>query len=207
MRRIALLLPLTLLACATTAAAHGTRTDSSSAAQLRADMRKLWEDHVAYTAFFYKAAIDGGDDAGKIAARLLRNQDDIGNAVKAFYGEDAGNKVAALLRDHILIAADLVKAAKAGDAAGQEAANKRWYQNADDLAALLSSANPNWQRKALEEALHGHLQMVTDQVVATLHHDTAAAIAAYDKGAEHMLMLSDVLASGIVKQFPERFRA
>jgi len=207
MRRIALLLPFTLLACATSAAAHGTRADSVSAAQLHADMRKLWEDHVAYTAFFYKAAIDGGDDAGKIAARLLRNQDDIGNALKAFYGEDAGNKVAALLRDHILIAADLVKAAKAGDAAGQEAANKRWYQNADDLAALLSSANPNWQRKALEEALHGHLQMVTDQVVATLHHDTAAAIAAYDKGAEHMLMLSDVLASGIAKQFPERFRA
>jgi hypothetical protein len=170
-------------------------------------MRKLWEDHVAYTAFFYKAAIDGGDDAGKIVARLLRNQDDIGNAVKAFYGEDAGNKVAALLRDHILVAADLVKAAKAGDTAGQEAANKRWYENVDDLAALLSSANPNWQRKALEEALHGHLEMVTDQVVATLHHDTAAAIAAYDKGAEHMLMLSDVLASGIVKQFPERFRA
>jgi hypothetical protein len=66
-----------------------------------------------------------------------------GNAVKAFYGEDAGNKVAALLRDHILIAADLVKAAKTGEAAGQEAANKRWYQHADDLAALLSSANPN----------------------------------------------------------------
>ena len=207
MRRLALLLPFTLLACATSASAHGPRTDSSSAAQLRADMRRLWEDHVAYTAFFYKAAIDGGDDAGKIAARLLRNQDDIGNAVKAFYGEEAGNKVAALLRDHILIAADLVKAAKAGDAAGQEVANKRWYQNADDLAALLSSANPNWQRKSLQDALHGHLQMVTDQVVATLHHDTAAAIAAYDKGAEHMLMLADVLASGIVKQFPERFRA
>jgi hypothetical protein len=93
------------------------------------------------------------------------------------------------------------------EAAGQEAANKRWYQNADDLAALLSSANSNWERKTLEETLHKHLQMVTDQVVATLHHDTAAAIIVYDKGAEHMLMLADVLASGIVKQFPERLRA
>jgi hypothetical protein len=207
MRRIAYLLPAFLLACAT-AGAHGHAPDqSASAAQLRADMRKLWEDHVAYTAFFYKAALNGGDDAGKIAERLLRNQDDIGNAVKPFYGEAAGNKLASLLRDHILIAADLVSAAKAGDTAKQDAANKKWYQNADDIAGLLSSANPNWPRQTLQDALHVHLQMVTDQVVATLRHDTAAQIAAYDKGAEHMLMVADVLASGIVKQFPDRFRS
>jgi hypothetical protein len=181
----------------------------TSQAQLHDAMRKLWEDHVAYTAFFYKAAINGGDDAGKVAERLLRNQDDIGSAVKPFYGEAAGNRVAnrlaALLREHILIAADLVKAAKTGDATGQDEANRKFFQNGDDLAAFLSSANPNWPRKTLEVALRGHLQMVIEQVVATLHQDTAAAIAAYDRGHEHMLMVADVLSSGIVKQFPERF--
>lgn len=208
MKRLALLLPTALLACATAGAAHGHASgQGASAAQLRTDMRKLWEDHVTYTAFFYKAAIEGGDDAGKIAERLLRNQDDIGNAVKPYYGDAAGKQLASLLRDHILIAADLVKAAKAGDPAAQKQANQRWYQNADDIAALLSSANPNWPRKALEDMLHGHLALVTDQVVATLKHDTAGAIAAYDKGAEHMLMLADALASGIVKQFPDRFRS
>ncbi|HET9753296.1 MAG TPA: hypothetical protein VFP52_10055 [Myxococcales bacterium] len=213
MKRLALLFPAALLACATTGAASadrggaGTSAPSSAAAQLRDDMRKLWEDHVTYTAFFYKAAINGSDDAGKIAERLLRNQDDIGNAVKPFYGDAAGNKVASLLRDHILIAADVVKAAKAGDSAALDQANKKWYQNADDLAATLASVNPNWPQKTLQDALHTHLQMVTDQVVATLHHDAAAAIAAYDKGAEHMLMVADVLSSGIVKQFPDRFRS
>jgi hypothetical protein len=168
-------------------------------------MRKLWEDHVTYTAFFYTAAINGGDDAGKLAERLLRNQDDLGNAIKPFYGEEAGNKLAALLRDHILVAAELVKAAKAGDAAGQDQATKKWYANADELAAFLSGANPHWPRKALEDMLHGHLAMTTDAVVAKLHHDTAAAIAAYDKGHEHMLMVADALSAGILKQFPRRF--
>jgi hypothetical protein len=168
-------------------------------------MRKLWEDHVTYTAFFYKAAVHGGDDVGKVAERLLRNQDDIGDAVKPFYGEAAGNRLAALLREHILAAADLVKAAKAGDATGQDQASRKFFENGDDLAAFLSSANPHWPRKTLEVALQGHLQMVIDQVVATLHRDTAAAIAAYDRGHEHMLMVADVLSSGIVMQFPERF--
>ena len=206
MRRLAaLFMPVALLLFAMPAAAHGQKPARPDAAQLRTDMRKLWEDHVAYTAFFYTAVINGGDDAGKIAERLLRNQDDIGNAVKPFYGEAAGNELSALLRDHILIAADLVKAAKAGDSAAQELATKKWYANADDLAAFLSAANPNWPRKALEDMLHGHLAMTTAAVVAKLKHDTGAAIAAYDQGREHMLMVADTLTDGIVKQFAARF--
>jgi hypothetical protein len=99
-----------------------------------------------------------------------------------------------------------VKAAKGGDSAAQDQANKKWYQNADDIAALLAGANPNWPQKTLQDLLHTHLQMVTDQVVATLKHDTASAIVAYDKGAEHMMMVADALTAGIVKQFPDKFR-
>jgi hypothetical protein len=216
MKRLLIALSATCFACATTSGASGTgstaRTGSGSdaivnspEAKLRADMRKLWEDHVTYTGLFAVAAVDGGMDANKIAERLLRNQDDIGNAIKPYYGEAAGNKLGQLLRDHILIAADLVKAAKTGDSAGQDAANKKWFQNADDIAAFLSSANPNWPRNTLQDMLHSHLQMVTEQVVALLHHDTASLVAAYDKNSQHMMMLADALASGIVKQFPDKF--
>src|SRR5512143_2939310 len=110
-RLIALLLPAALL-FATPAAAAARKPAPLTDAQLRDEMRKLWEDHVTYTASFYTAVIYGGDDANKLAERLLRNQDDIGNAVKPFYGEGAGNNLSSLLRDHILVAADLVKAAK-----------------------------------------------------------------------------------------------
>jgi hypothetical protein len=206
MKRLPLLLPILTLALAPPALAHEEMGSARmTEPQLREGMRKLWEDHVSYTAFFYTAVINGGDDAGKLAERLLRNQDDIGNAIKPFYGDAAGNKLSALLRDHILVAADLVKAAKAGDAAAQDQATRRWYLNADELAAFLSSANPHWPRKTLEEMLHGHLAMTIDAVVAKLHKDTAGAIAAYDKGRAHMLMVADTLSSGIVKQFPKRF--
>lgn len=212
MKRIALALCAASMACATAGSsgdrgtAASSSVSSSSEAKLRADMRKLWEDHVTYTGLFAVAAIDGGVDANNIAERLLRNQDDIGNAIKTYYGDAAGNKLGSLLRDHILIAAELVKAAKAGDSAAQDAANKKWFKNADDIAAFLSSANPNWPQKTLQDMLHGHLQMVTEQVVALLKHDTPSLIAAYDKNSEHMMMLADALASGIVKQFPDKFR-
>lgn len=50
------------------------------------------------------------------AQRLLQNQADMGNAIKPFYGDAAGTKLTELLNEHILGAADLLTAAKAGHA-------------------------------------------------------------------------------------------
>ena len=176
------------------------------AADLGMAMRKLWEDHITYTRNYIISALASLEDQGKIAERLLRNQDDIGNAIKPFYGDAAGAKLTALLRDHILIAVDVVKAAKAGVAADLDAASKKWTANADDLAAFLSGANPNWGRAQMADMLHKHLEYTTQEVVSRLKKDWGADIEAYDMGHAHMLMFADMLTQGIVKQFPAKFK-
>jgi len=175
------------------------------AVDLRMAMRKLWEDHITYTRNYIISALADLEDTGKVAERLLKNQDDIGDAIKPIYGNDAGNKLAALLRDHILIAADIVKAAKSGDNNGVTAGQKKWHENADEIAAFLSGANSNWPKQVLVDMLYKHLDYTTTEVVSRLKKDWAADIEAYDKGHEHMLMFSDALTDGIVKQFPEKF--
>lgn len=179
---------------------------TTPAANLGMAMRKLWEDHITYTRNYIISALAGLDDQGKIAERLLRNQDDIGNAIKPFYGDAAGAKLTALLRDHILIAVDVVKAAKAGVAADLEAASRKWTANADDLAAFLSGANPNWARAQMTDMLHKHLDYTTQEVVSRLKKDWGADIEAYDKGHAHMLMFADMLTHGIVMQFPAKLK-
>src|SRR5262249_39736423 len=76
--------------------------------QLHLGMRKLWEDHIVYTRNFIISAIANLEDKDAVTKRLLQNQDDIGNAIKPYYGEEAGNALIKLLREHILIAADVV---------------------------------------------------------------------------------------------------
>src|SRR5215217_4570268 len=83
-------------------------------------------------------------DTSATVARLLRNQTDIGNAVKPFYGAAAGKQLTALLRQHILIAADLIAAAKEADQAAVATHQRRWTANADQIATLLSKANPRF---------------------------------------------------------------
>ena len=173
----------------------------------RGEMRRLWEDHITWTRLAVISLINGSPDTNATVARLLRNQADIGNAVKPFYGKAAGNALTRELRAHILIAADLIAAAKAGDQAKLAEAQTRWERNADDIAALLNRANPrHWSRTALRAMLDEHLRLTTAEVVARLGANWEADVAAYDQVHRHALGMADTLAIGLVKQFPRRFR-
>jgi hypothetical protein len=173
----------------------------------RGEMRRLWEDHITWTRLAVISLISGSPDTNATVARLLRNQADIGNAVKPFYGKAAGNALTRELRGHILIAADLIAAAKAGDQAKLAEAQSRWERNADDIAALLNRANPRyWSRSALRAMLGEHLRLTTAEVVARLGGNWEADVAAYDQVHRHALRMADTLAFGLVKQFPRRFR-
>jgi hypothetical protein len=194
-------------AAAAHALAHDGTTITREELALRNDMRRLWEDHVTWTRLAVISLVAGSPDTDATVARLLRNQADIGNAVKPFYGRAAGNALTLELRRHILIAADLIAAAKAGDQAGLAAEQARWRRNADDIARLLSSANPrNWKRAALLAMLDEHLRLTTQEAVARLQGNWTADVAAYDRIHRHALTMADALSGGLVAQFPKRFR-
>ncbi|WRP08712.1 glycosyltransferase [Rossellomorea aquimaris] len=169
------------------------------------DMRILWNDHVIYTRNYIISAVDGLGDQDVVLARLLQNQKDIGNAIKPYYGEEAGNKLADLLTEHIVLAGKIVDAAKNGKQAEVERLNKEWYRNADDIAGFLAQANPYWTENALKDLLYMHLQFVTDEAVTRIKKDWKGNIKSFDNGKAHILLLSDALSEGIVKQFPEKF--
>ena len=181
-------------------------SSSDAANELRTNMRKLWEDHITWTRNVICCLVDNLPGTDQAVKRLLKNQDDIGNAIKPVYGEDAGNKLTALLHDHITISADVVKAAKASDNTALDAANKKWYANADEISAFLSKANPNWKLDDMKKMMHDHLKLTTDEAVARIKKDYDADIGAYDKVHNEILEMADMLTNGIVKQFPEKFK-
>ena len=172
-------------------------------------MRKLWEDHITWTRLFIvSAATETGDlpDVGPTADRLLANQVDIGNAIKPFYGQAAGDRLTALLREHILTAADILSAAKAGDEAAVATARAAWYANADEIASFLSTANPkHWPLDEMRAMMRTHLDLTLDEAVARLQGRYADDIAAYEAVHTEILEMADMLSSGIVAQFPSRF--
>ena len=205
-----------LLALGTTSA-HGSEShgpsDGATATVGRAAfhdaMRKLWEDHVTWTRLYIVSAATGtGDlpDIGPTTDRLLANQGDIGDAIKPFYGEAAGNQLTALLRDHILTAAEIIAAAKAGEIDARDQAIARWYVNGDDIAAFLSAANTeHWPSEAMAAHMRSHLDLTLEQAVARLEGRHADEVLAYDRVHDDILGMADMLSEGIIAQFGERF--
>jgi hypothetical protein len=184
-------------------AASSSSTDKAT--KLVLALRDLWADHTGWTRNYIISFVAGLPDTNFAAQRLLKNQVDIGNAIKPFYGNVAGDKLTSLLKDHIMGAVDLLKAAKAGNTTGAAAAEKKWYENADQIATFLSSANPNWSKIALKSMLDNHLALTKSEAVARLTGNYAADITAYDKVRQEANMMSDTLVDGIVKQFPGKF--
>jgi hypothetical protein len=193
------------------AAAHGTHaqatTISTKELALRQDMRKLWEDHVTWTRLAVISLTTDAPDTSATVDRLLKNQADIGNAIKPYYGAAAGKQLTALLREHILIAADLIAVARKGDQEGVGAEQARWAANADQIATFLSKANPSsWKLGPMKMMMRDHLRLTTDEVVARLQGKWAVDVRAYDRIHVQILHMADMLSDGLVKQFPNRFR-
>ena len=189
-----------------TSCSTSTAKPPAKAAAFQDDMRKLWEDHIVYTRNFIIDAAAGLPEQQATTERLLRNQDDIGNAIKPYYGDENGTKLTALLKEHITTAAELVAAAKINDSAKVEDAKKRWFANADGIASFLSGANPkNWPEADMKSMMQDHLNLTNDEATAQLKSDWKGSIDAYDKVHEQILHMADMLSTGIVAQFPKQF--
>ena len=181
--------------------------ESTKEMALHDAMRRLWEDHIIWTRVFIISAAADLPDKAAATERLLQNQADIGNAIKPYYGDAAGDKLTTLLKEHITTAAEIVTAAKAGEKAKQDDATKRWFANADQIADFLSNANPkNWPQAEMRKMMRDHLNLTTEEVVARLQGNWAADIAAFDKVHQQILHMADMLTAGIVKQHSEKFK-
>jgi hypothetical protein len=172
---------------------------------LHDEMRRLWEDHVTWTRLAIVTFADGSGGFSPTAARLLKNQADIGDAIKPFYGDAAGDRLTALLRDHITIAVEVLQAAKAHDATAFASAKARWYDNADDIADFLASANPRfWPQPMMHADMREHLDQTLAEAAHELGGDYAASVADYEQVHTHILAMADLLSSGIIRQLPGR---
>jgi hypothetical protein len=183
-----------------------TKNPTEKQVDFRMAMRKLWEDHIVWTRIVIMDVAAGLPDTSVAVQRLLQNQVDIGDAVKAFYGDAGGNKLTELLKEHITGAYDVLVAAKAGDNAKLDTANKAWYANANAIAAFLSGANPkNWPVAQMKAHMKDHLDVTLAEAVARLQAKWADDVVAYDKVHFQILIMADMLSSGIIAQFPGKF--
>jgi hypothetical protein len=174
---------------------------SKTELDLRNALRKLWEQHIVWTRMTIISIIKDLPDVDFVTKRLLRNPIDFKIILKPFYGDEIASRFSNLFKSHLVIAAQLVEAAKAGDNKVSADAEKRWYTNADEIAVFLGRINPYWSQKDWKTMLYEHLIMTKSEAVNILTNNYAESITDYDKIENQALKMADVMSEGVVAQF------
>jgi hypothetical protein len=169
-------------------------------------MRALWEAHGAWTHMVIVSFVGSLPNLAAEEQVLLQNQVDIGNAVKPYYGRAAGNKLTALLKEHILGAVSVLVAAKSGDPNKLAQAEAAWFANGRQIADFLHAADPRFlSNGAARQMMRIHLNQVIQQGVDELKGNYLADARAFAPYIRHILEMADMISGGIIKQFPSRF--
>lgn len=174
--------------------------------ELHDEMRRLWMEHVLWTRLYLVEAAAGLPGTSATLTRLLRNQSDIGSAFGSFYGSSVAAAVTGLLKEHISLAGAIVRAAMTRDSVGVANRKQDWYANAVKIANALASLCPYWPLDKLLMMMRLHLDRTLSEAIATLAGKHVESVAAYDLIEADILAMADALTSGIVRQFPSRFR-
>jgi len=170
------------------------------------EWRKLWEDHITWTRVVIMGILDELPGTNTYIGRLLQNYEDMEDALRPYYGDEA-EVLGDLIKDHLVIAAELVTAANNGDTAVFNDAKARWYANAHDIAVQMNKMNPQfWPLEETEQMWVDHLDATLEEAATHLTGDFAGEVAAYDKVHDMALEMADFISAGVMQQFPSKFK-
>lgn len=165
-------------------------------------LRKLWADHVMWIRSFILSTAFETEDLQAVTNELLRSSVQFANVLRPLYGDEIADRFDSLFRDHLLIAFQVFNAIKRRIPRDAEEQHEKWYDSADSIAQFLSDINPNWQKSDWQKMLYDHLNMIEYEAVLIFTNQFAESIAQYYRIQDEAQKMADVMADGIIKQFP-----
>lgn len=174
--------------------------------ELKLGLRDLWTGHIFWVRNVVLTTKYGDESAAKIdEQQVVQNAKEIANAIVPYYGKEAGDKLFTLLAGHYGAIKDCLKATFAGNKEALNAGMQKMNKNAEEIAAFLSSANPNWPKATIMAALAAHAGYHMAQIEAVNAKDFSSEAKTWEAMKNQVYVIADTLADGIVKQFPQKF--
>lgn len=195
-------MPETALTLATgLAAATGTEGDvASPAAELRAGLTSLLQEHVYLAGITVATAYVAGPDSSEFeaaAATLDANSVDLSKAIGSLAGPEKEAAFLQLWRDHVGFFVDYAVAAQAGDQAGKDAALGNLQGYTQQAGAFFEEVSAgNLPAAAVTESLGMHITTLSAAIDALAAGDPTA-YAKLQEAADHVSTAAGTIAGGL----------
>lgn len=180
---------------------QGNDTGIQDEINLNNDMRQSWLQHHYWARMLMTSLFKNLEDLDAVEARAMRTPEDIAEAFVHFYPRNQMEQLTRLLSEHTELTEQMMSAMKNGDMQRIDQMERLWYQNAEKLAALLSSLNKEYSYEQLIQSLGRHLDMMKRQMAASLEGNYDEEIRIFDEGENQLKELADYLTEGLLQQF------
>lgn len=180
---------------------QGTGTGEQDEIDLNNDMRQSWLQHLYWARMLMTSLFKNLDDMDAVEARTMRTPEDIAQAFASFYPRSQMDQLTRLLSEHTELSGQMMTAMKNRDMQKVDQLERLWYQNAEKLAALLSSMNKEYSYEQLIQSLGRHLDMLKRQMAASLEGNYDEEVRIFDESENQIMELADYLTEGLLQQF------
>ena len=202
-----------LMGASAPAFAHATHTRAEAAqainqvTQTDLVMRDLWLGHAFWVRMVVVQTLGGNVAAAAVAENAaVNNAKSLSAALEPFYGKPASEKTFTLLAGHYTAVKQYLLATKAKDSAAQDEARKAMFDNAEQIATFLSTANPHLPIDALRGMLLAHGGHHVVQIQQLQNNEYKEEVQTWDAMKDHMYSIADAMTYALAKQFPARFK-
>ena len=175
------------------------------AIDLQVALDRLLGEHAFFAVEVMRTSEPGAVPGASAGEALASNGESLRAAIEGIYGEAAGDGFADIWEQHNGYYVDYVRARLAGDEAAADVARAGLEEFSGRMADFFAGASDLLDAEAVRSGLAVHTDHLLDQVDAHEAGDYAASFAIGREAYQHMGAVSDLLATGIVNQFPERF--
>lgn len=111
------------------------------------------------------------------------------------------NQLTQQLSEHTALTGEIMAAMQEGDTQRAEQLERRWRQNAEEIARMLANANSEYVYDELASMLNRHLDMLKLQIEAYLNKEYDESIRLFDEVENEILELANYLTRGLMEQF------
>lgn len=164
-------------------------------------LRKFWFELPMWRRDYLVSYAANLGDVEILGNKLYNMPTAIGDVLEAFLGNTIARKIENMIREQIVIGAQILFEEKEGNTEAINENTVRLYRNVDQMAAYLAQINPYWDEQTWKNLLYDYYRTTLLEMVAVLAKKYQESVILYESMEDQALNIADYMVEGIIPYF------